>query len=78
MLDSNLESFANDLHQFETLNIFEKVILAKRVPAVHDTVRKLIIESIEISPPETSILQDQFDTVLAGTSMSLDRVPPMP
>ncbi|KAG2181554.1 hypothetical protein INT44_008369 [Umbelopsis vinacea] len=73
MLNSDLEPFANDLHQFETLNIFEKVLLAKRVPAIHDTVRKLMLEGIEISPPETSVLQDQFDTVLAGTSMSLER-----
>lgn len=78
MLDANLEAFANDLHQFETLNTFEKVLLAKRVPAIHNTVRKLFVESIEVSPPETSDLQDQFDTVLAGTSMSLDRGPPVP
>jgi hypothetical protein len=78
MLDSDLESFANDLHQFNSLTTFEKVLLAKRVPAIHNTVRTLFLESLEVSPPETSDLQDQFDTVLAGTSMSLDRGPPVP
>lgn len=81
MLGADVSVFETDLHHFESLNLFEKVLLAKRNPNIHDTVKALISESIEFTPPESSTLQMQFDTVLAGASMNIDRATadqPMP
>lgn len=75
MLDADIGVFATNLHLFESLNLFEKVLLAKRVPGIRDVVHAMISEYLEISPPETSLLQKQFETVIAGTRMSLERMP---
>lgn len=69
MLESDITAFATDLYKFKQLNIVEKVLLAKRIPDIHGSVERSMIEHLDRYPVESSKLQQQFDTVLAGASM---------
>ena len=74
LLRADVSAYSSDLQKYESLNIIEKVLLAKRVPLIRKAVEDYIISYLETSPPESAVLQDQFDTVLAGASMSLAKL----
>ncbi|KAM3583056.1 hypothetical protein VKS41_004811 [Umbelopsis sp. WA50703] len=73
LLENDISAFATDLYKFNSLNLVEKVLLAKRIPAIHHSVERIITEYLDKYPNESSKLQQQFDTVLAGASMDLKK-----
>ncbi|KAG2180258.1 hypothetical protein INT43_004047 [Umbelopsis isabellina] len=74
MLESDITAFASDLYKFNQLNLVEKVLLAKRIPDIHGTVERSMAGYLDKHPDESSRLQQQFDTVLAGASMDIEKM----
>ncbi len=69
LLEDDLSGYAR-LDRYNRLNVAEKVLLARRVPALRETVIKELKEKLSDDVAESDQLQRTIDIALAGKSMN--------